>query len=381
MMGLPTVPALRLLGFEVRVHLSWAIIIVAVAATVAGQLGSTAPDLTVPLRWVIGGLVAVAFLVSAVVHELGHAVVARRAGMRVEPIIVFFFGGAATASDDAPRARDEVAAALAGPAVSLGLGVVLVIAAGAGAALAPDATVALGQVALVLGVLNLVLGAINLVPAYPLDGGRIVRGLAWLRTGDVRRATRIAARSGRLTGWVLIGAGLVVIVLGSALDGVMLGLCGWFLTSAARGVDRRAVVDDLLDGLRVEEVMDRDVSVLPPGLTLDAFGDQLLDGSAAPSIPVVGDRGFLGMIGIGQLRRLRRQDWPQTRVADVMVAAAGLPRIGPETPLRTVFDDLRRSGLDGLPVMGSDGLAGVVTRRAVIETLRTRAQLQGVTLP
>jgi Zn-dependent protease len=374
-------PIARLFGFEIRVHLSWAIVLAVIIVTVAAEVGAVEPTVAPPIRWLVGGVVALLFLGSAVLHELGHAVVARRSGMPVGPIVVFFFGGAATPDEGALRARDEVAAAVAGPLVSLVIGVVLVGAAGLAASIGTEATLAAGQLILMVGLLNLVLGAINLVPAYPLDGGRLVRGLAWMRTGDPRRATRIAAAAGRAIGWVLVALGMAVILTADTIDGLMLGLCGWFLTSAARQVDRRALVDDLLDGLRVDEVMDRDVHGLPPGLTIDAFAGQMLDGSASSSLPVVRGTEFLGVIGAGQLRRLKRGVWPQTRAEDVMVAAASLPSLGPETPLRTAFDDLRRTGLDGLAVIGTDGLAGIVTRRAVIEALHSRARLRGVVLP
>ena len=256
----------------------------------------------------------------------------------------------------------------------------LVVLAGLGAIGATTWSIALGRIALMAGSLNLLLGAINLVPAFPLDGGRVVRGLAWMVTGDPRRATRVAARSGRIVGTILVGVGMLVIVTADTIDGLMVGLCGWFLTTAARQVDRRAVVDELLDGLVVDEVMDRDVLGLAPGLTVDTFAGQMLDGSASSSLPVFRDREFIGVVGAGQLRRLRRASWSKHRAEDVMIAAAELPAVRADTPLRTVFDDLRRTGLDGIPVTGSDGLAGIITRRAVLETLHARAVLRGVPL-
>ncbi|MBA2373756.1 MAG: site-2 protease family protein [Chloroflexi bacterium] len=373
-------PVARLFGFEIRIHLSWAIILAVIAVTVVSQVGSADPTVPLAARWLIGGLVAAAFLASALVHELGHALAARRSGIGGGTITVYFFGGSAMPDIDAARPRDEIVTAAAGPLVSLGVGAVLLGVAGIGALVGSGPVLAVGQIALVVGVLNLVLGGLNLLPAFPLDGGRIVRGIFWARTGDPFRATRLAARSGRFVGWGLAGIGLIVILALDTIDGLMVALCGWFITSAARQVDRRALLDELLAGVPVREVMDAEVQGVPPGLTIDTFAGQMLDGSASPSQPVMRGRELLGMLGAIQLRRIRRDRWPETRAEDLMVATGSLPVVGLETPIRQVFDDLRRADVDGLPVIGADGLAGIVTRRAIVDKLKAQADLRGVTL-
>ena len=165
--------------------------------------------------------------------------------------------------------------------------------------------------AFVVGALDLALGLVNLVPAFPLDGGRVVRGLAWARSGDARAGLRTAARVGRFIGLLLAGLGVVGILLGDVvgietIDGLMVALCGWFLTSTARTVERQAGLDQLLDGLSVADVMDRDVAGIPPGLTLDTFAGQVLDGSSPMALPVTRGTELLGVIGASQLRRVRR---------------------------------------------------------------------------
>jgi Zn-dependent protease len=374
------VPVARLFGFEIRIHLSWAIILAVIAVTVVAQVGTADPTIPLAVRWVIGAIIAAAFLGSALLHELGHAIAGRRSGIGGSPIVVYFFGGTATPDIDAVRPRDEIVTAAAGPLASLGLGAILLAVAGIGGLVGEGLILAIGQIALVVGVLNLVLGGLNLLPAFPLDGGRIIRGIFWARTGDPLRATRLAARSGRFVGWALVGIGLVTILALDTIDGLMVALCGWFITSASRQVERRALLDELLAGVRVSEVMDADVQGVPPGLTLDTFAGQMLDGSSSPSQPVMRGRELLGMLGATQLRRIRRDRWPVTRAEDLMVATGSLPVVVPETLLRQVFDDLRRTDLDGLPVMGTDGLAGIVTRRAILEKLKARADLRGVTL-
>jgi Zn-dependent protease/predicted transcriptional regulator len=373
-------PVARLFGFEVRVHVSWALILAVIAVTVATQIGDLEPATSDVARWAVGFAAAFLFLVTALAHELGHALVARRAGMPVGPLVVYFFGSAASPSLEATRPRDEVLSAVAGPLVSLAAGVLLVGVAGLAGGAGPGIPAMIGQVALVVGLMNLVLGGVNLLPAFPLDGGRVARGLAWARTGDPARALRIAARVGRRVGLVLAGSGFLVVLMVNSIDGLMLALCGWFLHSSARTVERSADVDAILEGLHVADVMERDVNGVPPGLTLDTFGAQLLDGSAS-ALPVMRGDVLVGMLGTQQVRKVKRDRWPQTHAGDLMVASDTVPSVAPDTSLRAATESLRRSGLDGIPVLEAGALAGVVTRRVVADAIRLRMQRAGPARP
>jgi CBS domain-containing protein len=232
--------------------------------------------------------------------------------------------------------------------------------------------VAVRATALVLGLLNLVLAAINALPASPLDGGRALRAIVWSWTGSERRGTRAAAISGRLTGWALTLAGFWLALVGAGLDGVMLILSGWFVGSASRVMDQRLQVEDLVRGLRVEEVMERDLPNIAPQLTVDTFGDQLVDGRANGLLVMAGDR-MLGLVGPRQVRRLARRAWATTRAGELMVGRASLPEVGPDEPLWPALELLRRSGLDALPVLDASGFLGVLTRRAAMAAIARRA--------
>ncbi len=232
---------------------------------------------------------------------------------------MYFLGAAATPALETTRPRDEIAAALAGPLASLAIGAaLLVVAAAVDATDTPIAT-AVGSTALIVGTLDVALGLLNLLPAYPLDGGRVVRAIAWARSGDARSALGSAAAVGRSVGLVIAVLGVVGIFVLEPLDGLMIALGGWFLTSTARGVERRAGIDAVLDGLFVRDVMDRDVAAVSPGLSIDTFASQVLGGSAAMALPVMRGTELLGIIGARQLRKVRPDRWASTRVEDVMV--------------------------------------------------------------
>ena len=370
----------RIAGFEIRVHLSWALVLAVVVVSAVSQIEALDPGLNAPVRWLVGAAVAAAFLASAVLHELAHALVARRAGIQNRVLVVLFFGGTTTPGIEAARPRDEVAIALAGPLTSLALALPMLVVGFLLLGLR-GAAAAIGEVILGVGLLNLLLGLVNLLPAFPLDGGRLVQGLAWARTGDTARAIRIAARSGRLLGWLVTGLGFAVVVLVNPVDGLMLGILGWFLTSAAGQVERRALFDDLLEGVPASDALEADAPEVGAGLTLDTFASRMLDGTVSPALPVMRDRELVGIVSTSQLRRVRRQRWTEMRAEDLMVGADAFPRIEPDTSLRSVLEQLRRTGFDALPVIGATGLAGIVTRRGVVEALRQRAALRGMSLP
>lgn len=366
-------PVARLFGFEIRVHVSWAVILAVIAVGAVTQLETAAPGTSPAERWVLGAVVAAAFLLSALVHELGHALVARRAGAPGKVVVVYFFGGAAAPAIELSRPRDEILAALAGPLVSLGIGLGSGAIAFVAIGLPGPAALVVGQVAIVISILNLVLGGANLLPAYPLDGGRIARGILWARSGDSGAALRGTARLGRWLGIALGVLGFAVILRFDSIDGLMLALAGWFLISTARTLERGADVDAMLEGLLVADVMDREVTRVPAGLTLDTFAEQVL-GQPGGSVPIVEGGDLVGMLGERQVRRIRRDRWAATRAGEAMTARDSLPEVQPSTTVRAALDQLHRSGADGLPVFEAGSLAGIITRRAVAEAVRERVR-------
>jgi Zn-dependent protease len=371
------VPVARLLGVEGRIHPTWILIVALLAVVVVGLLEEAGGSLPPIAGWVAGVAVALAFLASAIAHELAHAVVARRRGLDPGPVTVFFFGGSASLEPEADDPEAEAAIALAGPIVSVSIGTVTL----AGTALAELAGVfgstGVGTLFLLLATLNLILGFLNLVPAYPLDGGRLARAVAWRRSGDARSGARAVVRSGRLIGWSLVGVALAVIVVADPLDGVMFALAGWFLASAAGQAERRVEVEALLDGVRVGDVLELGIASIAPQLTVDTFADQILAAGALPTLAVFRDDELVGIVAASRVRRLGRRSWSTTRALDVMVEPPELPLLRLDDTVWNALVEIRRTGLEGLPVVGDDGLLGVVTRRGVLSAIRRQQVERG----
>lgn len=359
------IPIARIFGIEIRVQLGWAVVLALVAFIAVGQLNAVDPTLEDGFAWILGGIVAIGFFVSSVSHDLAHALVARRRGIDVVSIGVSFFGGATPLDPSSPDPGDDAAIAASGPLVSLGIGamffgiLVVVVAVG------HEFSAAAGVLS-VLVFLNLVLGLVNLVPAYPLDGGRIVRDIAWRRSGSERSGWRAAWRSGRMTGLVVIGVGIMFLVAQGDMTGAFIALTGWFFVLSSNSVRDRIRLDDLVGGRTVSDAMEDAPITIQPSLTVDTFAAQLLDGDTPlTAVPVVEGERIIGLLGVTQIRRLRRADWSKTRVAEVMVKPPKLSFLGPTEPLRQALERIYKAGVDGLPVMEDGKLLGVLTKRGI----------------
>lgn len=375
------VPIARILGFEIRIHVSWIFIIAVVSATVGSRMAAIDGATSVPVAWLVGLGSSLGFLATVVGHELAHALVARRHGSTQTTLVVQFVGSPAVVDVRAATPRAEVLTALAGPATSLALAAILAPIGLAGLMVGNEAIRAVADGLFIVGALSAVLGAISLVPAFPLDGGRIVRAIGWARTGDPRQGARLAGFVGRWIGRLLVVLGLaVILVADSTVDGIMLGLIGWFLGASARSAERWATLDELISDVTVGDAMEERTERLAPQLTLDTFAAGVLDGTVGPALAVVRDDELLGLVGAAQLRRVPRREWPSTRTEDVMVGRAELPETGPDESLTDAVERLRTTRLDALPVFDGAAFRGFLTRRSVAAALHRRAEARGVTL-
>ena len=316
--------------------------------------------------------IAVGFLVSVVAHELAHALVGRRYGVESTTIVLGFVGGLAPLSIQAPTPRNELAIALAGPLLSLALGGIMLALGVLDAVVAPGLGALAGSL-VVLGALNVILAGISLLPGMPLDGGRVVRALAWARTKDRDRAGAVTARVGRLLGFTVIGVGIAMALADLATEGLLVIALGWLLTTGARTLDRRLALERLLRGVTVREAMEADPPSVGPNLTVDTFADRYEGPDGIPAMPVVEDEHVLGIIGRRRLQRLGRRRFGSTRASEVMAVPPQAPVLAPDDPLWEALDTMNSGGIDGLAVAVEGRLAGMLTRDSVSEAVRNRA--------
>ena len=323
-------------GIPVRAHWSMAIVALWFGVLLSADLG------------IVGGVVAtVAFFASILAHEFGHALVARRYGVRTQSIDLWALGGVARLDRESPTARADGLIAVAGPAVSLLIGVVAV---GASFAVRSD-------VVFWIGFVNVVLAVFNMLPGAPLDGGRVLRAVRWARTGNKYRAMRDAGNAGRVLGWGLVGVGVVLMLNGQF--GVFFMITGLFIAMNARAEIMTSYVAEQLDGVKVRDLTFFGIAQAGTDMDTDSMIDQRERLGAAGAVAVVGDDGELdGLVLEDQLWAVPFDRRPLVMLTQLMVPfnnlakasldedlATVLPRLDPLRPIVTVWNDGKLLGI------------------------------------
>lgn len=356
----------------VRVRLDWTLLVIfslVVLSLATGALPHSAPPHPRWLDWLLAVIAALLFYATLLGHELAHAVVARRKGMDVEGITLWLLGGVARLHGEAARPRDELEVTGVGPVVSLGFGVVFIALAAILSGLGTGDVVA--AVPLWVGVINLVLAAFNLIPAFPLDGGRILHAVLWSRGGDRMRATHLAARAGRGFGIFLIALGVLEFFALAALGGLWFVFLGWFIVSASRAEETQSRTKTALAGLTVGEVMSPDPVAVPDWITVDAFLHDYVIARRFSCFPLRDLDGKLtGLVSIRRLGVVPRSERETTRIRDVAVPLDRVARSRPDEPLVDVMDRLHESDDGRVLVFEGDNLVGIVSSSDVSRALR-----------
>jgi Zn-dependent protease/CBS domain-containing protein len=364
----------RVAGIDLSVHPSWLVIAFLLVFSLAEAFFPTAlPGLDAGQYWLLAGFTAILFFASVLAHEVSHAVVARRFGLKVGGITLFIFGGATTIESDSRSAGAEALIALAGPATSLLVGVALL---GTGTLIDTREVQALVGW---LGVINLALGVFNLLPGYPMDGGRVLRAIIWRLRGDPNLATRQAALVGRVVGYLMVAGGVYWALRGQDIGSALwLALVGWFIATAAEATQQQAGVERSLAGVRVRDAMDATPPAVSPNESVaDLVSDRMLRGEDRSFLVRHDDGGLAGMVTLGDVRRLPREEWAGARVTDIMTRYGDLATIGPDAPLADALRLLQEREVGQLPVVETEDRTplGMVTRRGILRLIEARMKL------
>lgn len=366
----------RIFGVEIGLHYSWFIIALLITFSLAGQFQENNPGWSDGLRWGVSIVTAVLFFVAIVVHELSHAIVAKLRGLPVRSITLFALGGVAQIEKEAADAKTEFWMGIIGPITSFVIGVVCLA-----------ITVALGwkppefpqqplpAMLMWLGVINIGLAIFNMIPGFPLDGGRVLRGIVWWITGDAVRATRIAARVGQVIAFVMILYGLLQFFRGAGFNGLWMAFIGWFLLSASRESYAQMVISEGLRGLRVGDVMSRDFPVVDAHSNLQTFAEENLTRTGRRFWVVTLNGQPEGIITPNEMSAVPRNRWPYTTVADIMRPLDATHTVNPNTPVTEALEVMARQDLNQLPVMNEKGFAGLISRSHILQLIQTRAEL------
>ena len=373
----------RVRGIKISVDYSWFLVLFLIIFWLSGfyrdVLGAD-DDAIGPYGLAVAS--ALLFFASIVLHELGHAFVAIRNGIGIEGITLWLFGGVARMERDSDSPATEFKIAIAGPIVTA---VIFVVCLAAGMAIAgPDEfrnaaltdsdTDASGAVAVIawLASINLLVLVFNLLPAFPLDGGRIARAIAWWRTGNRASATRFAATLGRIFAYLMMGLGGLLILSGDLISGIWLIFVGFILNGSARGAIAQTQVADRIEGLSVGDVMDRQPVAIPERLTIEQALDEFVLRYRYPWFPVIdGSSRFIGVIDAATAQAVPQAELQSTTVGEIIARDEGSLTIADNAPLESVLGNqgLRRLGAL-IAIDGEGRMSGVITVDAVGRALQ-----------
>lgn len=366
-----------LFGFRLNLDVSWLFLVLLVTwSLAAGFFPARVPGLTPATYWSMGIAGTIGLMASLVFHELSHSLVARRFGMRIRGITLFIFGGVAEMTDEPPSATAELLMALAGPAASLVLGALFYAVASIGVAAA--APMAFNVVAAYLGLINLMLAVFNLVPAYPLDGGRVLRALLWGWKNDIRWATRLAAAAGSGFGFVLMAMGLFAVIIGHDLiTGLWWFVIGLFLHSAARASYTQVMIRDVLGNTTAAALMTADPITVSPEITLAALVENFIYTYHHEQFPVVDHGRLLGMVGAREARGVPRGEWAARSVSEVMAPRTDVNCIDARTPAQRALSLMNETANTRLAVTDHGQLVGILTLKDLLRVIALRIDLEG----
>jgi len=360
----------RVMGIPIYLHFSWLIIFGLIVWTLStGYFPAHYPDLPATSYWAKGLVASLLFFVSILLHELGHAAVALLNGLRTRSISLFIFGGVAQLEKDPKDGRAEFWMAAAGPLVSLMLAGLFY-----GAAFLPFVGPATAAVARYLALINLILALFNLVPAFPMDGGRLLRGALWESLGKAR-ATRIASGAGTFFAYFLIVGGVFSMLRGDTLGGVWYILIGWFIKDASAASYHQVRLDEALRGVTVRDAMVEGVATIPSSGSVGEAAREYFMRTGYGSYPVTRGEAVVGLLCLKDVLRLSAEEREATSVQGAMRPLTDAIVADPDAPLPVAIARMAQTGSGRLLVMQGDRLMGLLTMNGVIRRLKMREEL------
>ena len=365
----------KIAGISIDLHFTWFIIFALVALGISAGLPRAIPGIDPAVQWTLGLAITLVFFLSLLAHELAHSVVARRLGIGISGITLFIFGGVSRMTSEPQSAEDELKMAIAGPGASAVLGIIFLLLAFAVGKTGGGRAAHFGLYW--LGLINLILAGFNLLPGFPLDGGRVLRAIIWSTTDDLQHATYMASVAGQVVAYLLMAAGVFGFFFARVglFNGLWLVLIGWFLLDAARSSYQQLLLHNALSGVRIKDIMTTDVVTIPPEATVQQAVDDYFLRLNYAAFPVADGHHLRGILTLPHVRQVPREQWPHTRVGDVVEP---LDQSGMMRPTADAWDALTAmAGADQGRVLVVEGgeLVGIISRTNIMRFLRTKMGL------
>jgi Zn-dependent protease/predicted transcriptional regulator len=367
----------RLFGIEVGLHYSWFLIALLITMSLGSEFQATHKDWGSNTIWALSILTSLFFFITLLAHEMSHALVARSRGITTKAITLFALGGVAQIEKEPEDAKTEFLVGAVGPFSSAVIGAIsLGIAWALGWRMGSAPETPLHAMFVWLGYINLSLAAFNLIPGFPLDGGRVLRSILWLSSGNPLRATQQAATVGKVIALLFIAFGIFRFFGGAGFGGLWIAFIGWFLMQAASASYSSVALTEGLKGVQVRDIMTSDCVTLDGNMNVEQFVENYLLRSGRRCFVVQQNGEISGLVTPNEIKELDRPRWPYTTLVDIMRPLDELHTVAPTTPVMEALETMGRDDVNQLPVVSGKHLDGVVTRANVVEFLHTRAELR-----
>jgi Zn-dependent protease/CBS domain-containing protein len=369
------IPLFKLFGFKVNVDASWLILAVLVTWSLAkGLFPYYFTGFSNSTYWWMGIAGAVGLFMSIIFHEFCHSLVARQFGLQMKGITLFIFGGVAEMESEPKSAKAEFLMAIAGPLSSVLLGGFFYLV--HIAAISAGWSSPVNGVLLYLMIINLILAGFNLLPAFPLDGGRVLRSILWSVKGNLRWATRIASGLGSAIGVFMIIFGVLSFIAGSFIGGVWYFLIGLFIRQASRMSYSQLVMRNALAGEQIQRFMKTDPVTVSSSLPVDQLVSDYFYKFHYKMFPVSDGNGLKGCVTSKQVKELAREEWNRHTVKDVLIPCSEENAVSSQTDALQALSLMNRTGNSRLMVVDNNRLLGVVTLKDMLKFLSLKIDLE-----
>jgi Zn-dependent protease/CBS domain-containing protein len=362
-------------GIPIRIHFTWLIIFGLLSWSLAsGYFPQHYPDLPITAYWIKGIIAALFLFGSVLVHELMHALMAQSLRVPIAGITLFALGGVSEMKQEPPSPSAEFKIAIVGPLASLVLAGLFWLLWRALEREGPDPSFA--AIALYLVGLNTVVAVFNMLPAFPLDGGRVLRAIIWGITKNLKKATYLATRVGRIFAYILISLGAVSLFAGAGFQGIWMALIGFFLLQGAQASYTQVILKEALAGIAVRDIMVKDVVSVPPGLSVRTLIEGFFLTHGYGGFPVVDNGQVLGIVSLGDVKRIPPEEYDRVTVREVMIPLTERLTIAPEEDVSLALQHMAEDALGRLIVMERGRMLGLVTKTGLSRFLQMKLELQ-----
>jgi Zn-dependent protease/predicted transcriptional regulator len=364
----------KLFGFEVKIDFSWLILGLLITWTLAkGLFPHYYEELQTSTYWIMGIAGALGLLVSIVFHELWHSLIARKFGLPMKGITLFVFGGVAEMTEQPPSPKAEFFMAVAGPISSIVLsGILFAIFFLGDTAGWP---VFVNGVIIYLAFLNLILAGFNLLPAFPLDGGRVLRSVLWGWKDNLRWATQVASKIGSGFGIALIVIGVIEFVFGNFIGGIWMFFIGMFIRGASQTAYQQLILRRALEGENVRRFMKTDPVTVSPSITIEELVENYIYKHHFKMYPVVKNGKLLGCVTLSQVKEIPKEERDKRKVEELASSCTEQNTVGPDEDATTALKIMKKNNASRLMVMEGNKLVGVISLKDMMGLLSLKMDL------